>query len=604
MKKTKPVEWKDTRFPFSIEYNYSLFVRNRCVFFYCLAKNVRKMINYAHNFACPSNICVVYVYGAVKSETVQKILNEKRWHILLLIVPEISVEDIKTLTEYDKWLDRLKKQGLLKIIKQGVPKSKYSNVLVGTEYGDEPNELWYNQYNRPEWEYGYKVYTEGIELMEHHSKATESIRNAQCGKLEVLANFPTTDMVDGSLEVHDGELLNIIRKLYPYGVESDTTDEIAVKLLKIKKLVPAALKGEITPDVEKLNIHFADSAEQLCFWDTVTAGASECLEFLKKYCSEMLAKKGCFNYTDMWSEFSRPPYGAYECNWYCYIFALAVRDYNTNDYFYGNATYAAKNSGDISCIDFKYLYGFIFVQNEKQEEFRRLLAKLFDIEEPADTTRLLITQIAMGYVTNNIKWAPLDCIDHRFHEIFVEYGEEYNTPYNYSGHLRAWYEFGYEEKYLPWLKENFDDLYVRIRNLDEKFLKALAEKYGQKLADFYCEWHTIDRGARGWLHTKSDLERSVKNYMESVICRECGRPINIFPGFPEGAHVYEASEPGYNGETINFTLKDIIGINKKLLGRNRSDYLCIPCLAEYTEYSEIELGHLVHDFKEQGCELF
>lgn len=602
--KKKPVEWKDTRFPFSTEYNYSLFVRNRCVFFYCLAKNVRKMINYAHNFVHPSNICVVYVYGSVKPEAVQKLLDEKSGHILFLIASEISVEDIKTLAEYDKWLNVLKSQGLLKIIKHGVPKSKYSNVLVGTEYGNEPSERWYNQYNHPEWESGYKVYTEGVELMERHRKAAERIKNAQRGRLDVLANFSTVETVSGLPEVHDGELLNIIRSVYPYGVEADTTDETAVKLLKIKKLFSAAFQDEITPDVKKLNIHFADSAEQLCFWDTVTAGASECLEFLKKYCSEMIAEKGCLSFSEMWFQFSMPPYGAYMCNWYCYIFALALKKYNTSDYFYSDGMSAKRNNNLLPNIDPKYLYGYIFVQNENQEKFKRLLAKLFDVEEPPEATRMLITEVAMGWITDNIKWTPLDCIDHRFYEIFSEYGREYDIPHvDYSGHLRAWYEFGYE-KYLPWLEENFDDLYIRIRKLDENFRNALAEKYGQKLADFYCEWHTVKRGAVGWLHAQTDLERSVKNYMDLVLCCECGRPISS-PFLNKNATVYEASEPSSDGETIDFTVKDIIGINKKLLGRNRGDnYLCIPCLAEYTEHSEIELGHLVHDFKEQGCELF
>lgn len=545
---------------------------------------------------------MIYVYGAVKPETVKKLLSEKPWHILLLIASGISNEDIGTTVEYRKWLEVLKTHGFLKITKQGVPKNKYSKILVGTEYGDEPSERWFEYYNHPELEGLYSVYTAGIELINRHKKAAERIASEQRGRLDVLANFSTVETVSGLPEVHDEEVLNIIRRIYPCGVEADTTDETAVKLLKIKKLFPAAFQDEITPDVKKLNIHFADNAEQLCFWDTVTVGASECLEFLEKYCSERLCEKGCLSLSEMWFQFSMPPYGAYMCNWYCYIFALALKKYNTSDYFYSDGMSAKRNNNLLPNIDPKYLYGYIFVQNEKQEKFKRLLAKLFDVEEPPEATRMLITEVAMGWITDNIKWTPLDCIDHRFYEIFSEYGREYDIPHvDYSGHLRAWYEFGYE-KYLPWLEENFDDLYVRIRKLDENFHNALAEKYGQKLADFYCEWHTVKRGAVGWLHAQTDLERSVKNYMDLVLCCECGRPINN-SSWAEGAHIYQASEPG-EGEIIDFTLKDIIGINKKLLGRNRADYLCIPCLAEYTEYSEIELGHLVHDFKEQGCELF
>ena len=162
---------------------------------------------------------------------------------------------------------------------------------------------------------------------------------------------------------------------------------------------------------------------------------------------------------------------------------------------------------------------------------------------------------------------------------------------------RAWYEFGYEQ-YLPWLEENFDNLYVRIRKLDENFYCALIEKYGQKLADFYIDWHTTKNSAIGWLHDKSTIEERVKKYMEKIICCECGRPIS---GFAEGACVWQAEDES----DMNFTLKDVIGINKKLLGRERGDmYLCIPCLAEFVECSEAMLWEMVHEFKEQGCELF
>lgn len=600
MKKSKPVEWKDTRFSFSKKYEYSLFVKNRCLFFHCLAKNVRKMINYAYNFARYYNICVIYVYGAVKKNIVQKLLDEKKFHIILLAASEFSSEDVKTIAEYDKWLNALKNQGLLKVINHGVPKGKYSKVIVGKEYGNEPSEEWFEMYNCPEWEGGYKVYTDGMELMERYQNALKSIETALNGKLDVLANFPVTDTVSGSTERHSGDLLNIIKGIYPYGVEADTDNEYAVKLLKIKKLVPAAFSDEASPDVQKLDIHFADGAEQLCFWNTVTEGASKCLEFLESYCSKAIAEKGCLSLSEMWFEFSKPPYGAYECNWYCYIYALALKKYNTPDYFYGSSMYAARNDNDLPNINPKYLYGYIFVQTEKQERFKRLLAKLFDIENPPEATRMLITKIAMGWVTENIKLAPLDCIDHRFHEIFVKYGEKHNTECNYNGRFGAWYEFGYE-KYLSWLEENFDDLYGRIRKLDENFRTALAKKYGQKLADFYCEIHTVKGGAVGWLHTKNMIEESVEKYMSSLICCECGRVISS-SSFKESAHIWQAHDE--NG-IIDFTVKDIIGINKKLLGRERGDmYLCVPCLAEFAECSEVRLGEMIHEFKEQGCTLF
>ena len=49
---------------------------------------------------------------------------------------------------------------------------------------------------------------------------------------------------------------------------------------------------------------------------------------------------------------------------------------------------------------------------------------------------------------------------------------------------------------------------------------------------------------------------------------------------------------------------DTIGINKKLLGENISNYYCLDCLAEYLECTVDELLDKIEDFKEEGCKLF
>lgn len=50
--------------------------------------------------------------------------------------------------------------------------------------------------------------------------------------------------------------------------------------------------------------------------------------------------------------------------------------------------------------------------------------------------------------------------------------------------------------------------------------------------------------------------------------------------------------------------KDTIGINKKLLGENLSNYYCIDCLAEYLECSVEDLLDKIEEFKADGCKLF
>lgn len=50
--------------------------------------------------------------------------------------------------------------------------------------------------------------------------------------------------------------------------------------------------------------------------------------------------------------------------------------------------------------------------------------------------------------------------------------------------------------------------------------------------------------------------------------------------------------------------KDIIGLNKKLMGRKIGKYLCLLCLADYLEVTSDELLNKIEEFKEQGCSLF
>jgi len=50
--------------------------------------------------------------------------------------------------------------------------------------------------------------------------------------------------------------------------------------------------------------------------------------------------------------------------------------------------------------------------------------------------------------------------------------------------------------------------------------------------------------------------------------------------------------------------KDIIALNKKLLGRHISDFYCLKCLADYLELPEELLKDKIKEFKNQGCSLF
>lgn len=50
--------------------------------------------------------------------------------------------------------------------------------------------------------------------------------------------------------------------------------------------------------------------------------------------------------------------------------------------------------------------------------------------------------------------------------------------------------------------------------------------------------------------------------------------------------------------------KETIGINKKLLGLEITNYYCMDCLADYLECSVEELLAKIEEFKAEGCKLF
>jgi len=50
--------------------------------------------------------------------------------------------------------------------------------------------------------------------------------------------------------------------------------------------------------------------------------------------------------------------------------------------------------------------------------------------------------------------------------------------------------------------------------------------------------------------------------------------------------------------------KNIIGINKKLLGSNVANYYCLECLSGYLDTSVEALQDKIEEFRDEGCKLF
>jgi hypothetical protein len=50
--------------------------------------------------------------------------------------------------------------------------------------------------------------------------------------------------------------------------------------------------------------------------------------------------------------------------------------------------------------------------------------------------------------------------------------------------------------------------------------------------------------------------------------------------------------------------KDLIALNRKLLGENAEKSMCLRCLSDYLACTEDDLIVKIEEFKENGCVLF
>ena len=49
---------------------------------------------------------------------------------------------------------------------------------------------------------------------------------------------------------------------------------------------------------------------------------------------------------------------------------------------------------------------------------------------------------------------------------------------------------------------------------------------------------------------------------------------------------------------------NIIGLNKKLIGKNVSKFHCLQCLADFLDVTKNDLEERIQEFKDAGCDLF
>ena len=106
--KNKKVEWKDTSFPFSLDYNYPLSVKNRCVLFWGISKNWKKTLNFASKFCKPNKISISYIYGTegINIATAKKYVENLPKNLIVFVFSDITVAEMGALKSYQELLKK------------------------------------------------------------------------------------------------------------------------------------------------------------------------------------------------------------------------------------------------------------------------------------------------------------------------------------------------------------------------------------------------------------------------------------------------------------------------------------------------------------------
>lgn len=573
MSKSNRPEWKDTRLEYCVDYHYSLFIRNRCVFFYAEGSRFKRAVNFAAKFCKPNNICVVYVYGQARGgmKVLREYVSKQPKNIIVLCFSDITVDDLDAIGKYREW--KKSSIGSGKILPSGELadwyKEERDKVYDAVKAGILSRESGI-----------YLRHLKDDEMFCAYSDARKRIAEIQRHPAECAANC----IVASKLSPLEEGLTEAIRTVYPYGVESDTEDESYVKMASINRYIRSAREGNV-----EMDIVFEDSERQLSIFDRFTEGASRIVSLIREYCAGRIERDGRFYVAEIWQLIEAPPYGAYDCNWYMYLFARGMSEYFEEPYHF-ILRYIAVPSKDVNFVSIlREKEGCVFVVTEQQKDFAEALTELFGGSKTIYITDALTD--ARTWCEDNVQ-TPLAWIDERFLDLLDFDCDKWTKRDSVTSY--------------SWVTENLSELKRNINSIDADFDVYMIENGADAARiKLFRRYYYVEKGAVGWLHSKEDFEERVTAYMNiDHVCRECGRPIEKYEDYVVEELKHDGSPTRYKHDKLIFTKKDVVGLNKKLLGRYQYEFFCIPCLCAVLDTTSEELYRKKEQFREQGCQLF
>lgn len=579
-KKPQNAVWKDTnKYPFAIQYQYPLSIRNRCLFFWASTlKGWKAVINLAGRLTEDNRICVVYLYGESNLEIVkrhiEKLNNQK---LIVLWADYISHEDMECINKGIESINALKKLGV---------KSEEDLAICEIFFYDFKSKI--------------------HDILRMHSEHEEPIEKAKATNENIVRqikekgflNVESGKSISAKDDEHIQSLLKEINSIYSYGAEADTDVEYAYKMLHFEKWCEVGISGDYGT-LSKLGVDYKDdTAEyiQLSLFDTTSYGVKEFVRCFQEICDRDMEKNGFVDLRTVFREMKKPPFGLYKCNYYGLCIGIALRKYSRGYYKSGNLI--THYTEDILFpVEAKYIMdsfemkrpvsSYIYTQSPEQIKLAEKILEIFQTNRKTNCMCLEnVLTYARSWFQDNVFYDTVQRTIPKLFEI-----------------LNLWEPCvcsRVTEKYAEWLTdEKVQQIKEDIKHIDQKFLNGLKEKYGATRAELYRKSQYVKGGAIGWLHSVEMVNERVDRYMKETVCRECGETIrNSYDVFDDDYF------RGNKGKFAKLTKQNVINLNKKFLGRYQTEFFCLRCLCEELGLTEWEIYEKMQEFKEQGCELF
>lgn len=549
------------------------------MFFWASAlKGWRAVLNLADRLTENNRICVVYLYGEIKKDIVNrhigKLNNQK---LIVLWADYISADEMERVNRGIDSINIIKKWG-----------AKGKDDLAICEIFS--------------YDYKSKIHDFLPSHLEHEKAIKEGKQQNESiihqVKEKGFLNISSGKVISAKDGEHIQSILEAIRKIYPYGAESDTDREYAFKMLHFEKWCKRGIEGEYNA-LADLGVDYEDETTeyvQLSLFDDTSRSVKEFISRFREICDHEIEMNGFADLRTVFSEMQNPPFGLYKCNYYGLCIGIALRKYSKGYYKSGNLiTHYTEN---ISFpVEAKYIMdslemkrpipSYIYVQSEQQTRLAERILEIFPSSWKTNCICLenVLTN-ARSWLSNNVLY---DTVQRTLPELFEI--------------INLWEPCvcsKITEKYAEWLtEEKVQQVKKDIRRIDENFLYSLKEKYGEKKTELYKKSHYVKGGAIGWLHSVKMVDEGVEKYMKETVCRECGAVIRNF---------YDVVDDDYwkgeKGKHARLTKQNVINLNKKFLGRYQREFFCVRCLCEELDLTEWQLYEKMLAFKEQGCTLF